>query len=293
MTAISAPATAAAGAPVAVASARTRFFTEVQVLVGRNLKKILRVPQLAFFSLVQPVLFLTLFSQVFRGLASSPGFPRDVEYIDYLLPAIVVTTVAQNAVQSAVGIATDLNTGIIDRFRSLPITRASVLFARSISDFLRSGFQVLVMLVLGFAVFGFRFHGGFVGAVGLVFLSMAFAWAMTWIFLAVGVRTRNPETAQVAGFMAIFPLMFASSAYVPVETLPGWLQAVAKVNPLGYLVDANRALVLGWDLAGDLTQAIVAVVAVAAVGMLLTFSAWRTIGRPKSAGRAKSRRTST
>ncbi len=265
----------------------TNFFVEVMILVGRNLRKILRVPQLAFFSLVQPVLFLTLFSQVFRGLASSPGFPRGINYIDYLLPSIVISTVAQNAVQSAVGIATDLNTGMIDRFRSLPITRGSVLFARSISDFLRSGFQVLVMLALGYAVFGFRFHGGFLGAIGMVGLSMAFAWALTWIFLAFGVQTKNPETAQVAGFMVIFPLMFASSSYVPVETLPGWLQAIAQVNPLSYLVDATRALVLGWDLSPDLAQAAIAIAAVAAAGMFLTFRAWRYIGRPKSAGRAK------
>ncbi len=278
MTAIAAP---------AATKATTHFVTEVKVLTGRNLRKILRVPQLAFFSLVQPVLFLTLFSQVFRGLASSPAFPRGVEYIDYLLPAIVVTTMAQNAVQSAVGIATDLNTGVIDRFRSLPITRSSVLFARSISDFLRSGFQVIVMLVLGYAVFGFRFHGSAVGAIAFIAFAMAFAWAMTWIFLSAGVRLRNPETAQVAGFMFLFPLMFASSAYVPVETLPGWLRAIANVNPLSYLIDATRALVLGWDRPGDVIQALVALVAVAGIGMLMTFTAWRTIGRPKPAGRPK------
>jgi ABC-2 type transport system permease protein len=227
-------------------------------------------------------LFLTLFSQVFRSLANTPGFPRGIEYIDYLLPAIVVTTVAQNAVQSAVGIATDLNTGVVDRFRSLPIARAAVPVARSISDFLRSGFQVLVMILLGFAVFGFRFHGGVLGAAGMVLLSMAFAWAMTWVFLAFGVSTRNPETAQVAGFMVLFPLMFASSSYVPVDTLPGWLQAIAKVNPLSYMVDANRALVLGWELRDDLVQALAAIVVVAGVGIALTVRSWRQIGRPKA-----------
>src|SRR3954454_13406780 len=116
--------------------------TEVLVLTQRNLLKLIRVPQLAFFSLVQPILFLTLFSQVFQGLAKTPEIARlHVNYIDYLLPAILIVTVAQNAVQSAVGIATDLNTGVIDRFRSLPISRASVLVARSLSDVLRSTVQ--------------------------------------------------------------------------------------------------------------------------------------------------------
>jgi ABC-2 type transport system permease protein len=264
-----------------------RMAREVQILTGRNLRKILRVPQLAFFSMVQPILFLTLFSQVFRSIAQTPSFPKGVEYIDYLLPSIVVTTMAQNAVQSAVGIATDLNTGVIDRFRSLPISRSAVLVARSLSDFLRSGFQVIVMVALGMGVFGFRFHDGAVSAFAMMALSMLFAWGMTWIFLAIGVKTRNPETAQVLGFMMIFPLMFASSAYVPLETLPGWLRAVAKVNPLSYMVDATRAMVLGGPIAEHAWEALLAIAAVASLGALITFDAWRKLGRPQRARRRR------
>ncbi len=278
MTAITAPATV----PAELQHERSAgSLIEVLVLTQRNLLKIIRVPQLAFFSLVQPILFLTLFSQVFQGLARTPELARlHVKYIDFLLPAILITTVAQNAVQSAVGIATDLNTGVIDRFRSLPISRGSVLVARSVSDLLRSTMQALIMIALGTAVFGFRFHGSAIGALSMLVIASVFAWALTWIFLALGVRTRNPETAQVAGFMFLFPLMFASSAFVPVKTLPGWMQVVAKLNPLSYMTDATRALALGWDTTPSVPQALLACAIVATIGISATALAWRRLARP-------------
>ncbi len=250
------------------------------MLTQRNLLKLIRVPQLAFFSLVQPILFLTLFSQVFQGLAKTPELARlHVKYIDYLLPAILIVTVAQNAVQSAVGIATDLNTGVIDRFRSLPISRGAVLVARSISDVLRSTVQALIMVGLGVSVFGFRFHGSFLGAVGMIVLAGMFAWSLTWIFLALGVATKNAETAQVAGFMFLFPLMFAASAFVPVKSLPGWMQAVAKVNPLSYLTDASRALALGWPSGTPVAKALLSIAIVTTIGVGLTSLAWRRLSK--------------
>jgi ABC-2 type transport system permease protein len=281
MTAITAPATTTHVDRDGNRDGRASLLTEVVVLTGRNLLKIVRVPQLLFFSLVQPILFLTLFSQVFQGLAKTPELAAlHVKYIDYLLPAILIVTVAQNAVQSAVGIATDMNTGVIDRFRSLPISRGSVLVARSVSDVLRSTVQTLIMVVLGMAVFGFRFHANVVEALAMLIISSLFAWSMTWIFLALGVRTRNPETAQVAGFMLLFPLMFASSAFVPVQSLPGWMQAVSKVNPLSYLCDATRALALGWSLTPSVWKSLLAIAIVAVLGIVATATSWRRLARP-------------
>jgi ABC-2 type transport system permease protein len=259
---------------------RASKLTEVLVLTQRNLLKLVRVPQLAFFSLVQPILFLTLFSQVFQGLAKTPEIARlHLKYIDYLLPAILITTIAQNAVQSAVGIATDLNTGVIDRFRSLPIGRGSVLIARSVADVLRSTVQGLIMVALGVVVFGFRFHGSFLGAVVMIGIASLFAWALTWIFLALGVTTRNAETAQVAGFMFLFPMMFASSAFVPVKSLPGWMQVVSKINPLSYLTDACRALALGWSTGTVVSKALLAIAIVAIIGIALTAKAWGRLSK--------------
>ena len=276
--------TAATDAPIALPGRardeRASKLTEVLVLTQRNLLKLIRVPQLAFFSLVQPILFLTLFSQVFQGLAKTPGIERlHVNYIDYLLPAILIVTVAQNAVQSAVGIATDLNTGVIDRFRSLPISRGSVLVARSMSDVLRSTVQGLIMVALGMAVFGFRFKGSLLGAAAMIALAALFAWSLTWIFLALGVATKNAETAEVAGFMFLFPLMFAASAFVPVASLPGWMQAVAKVNPLSYLTDANRALALGWPAGTAVLKALLAIAIVTTIGVTLTTFAWKRLSK--------------
>jgi ABC-2 type transport system permease protein len=280
MTAVTATTDAPVIATLARRDERASKLTEVLVLTQRNLLKLVRVPQLAFFSLVQPILFLTLFSQVFRGLAQTPEIARlHVNYIDYLLPAILIITVAQNAVQSAVGIATDLNTGVIDRFRSLPISRGSVLIARSVSDVLRSTVQGLIMVALGVAIFGFRFHGSWLGAAAMIALAALFAWSLTWIFLALGVATKNAETAQVAGFMLLFPLMFAASAFTPVASLPGWMQAVAKVNPLSYLTDANRALALGWSSGTPVLKALIAIGIVTAIGITLTTLAWKRLSK--------------
>ena len=276
--------TAATDAPIALQGRardeRASKLTEVLVLTQRNLLKLIRVPQLAFFSTraadpvphtVQPGV---------PGAGEDAGIERlHVNYIDYLLPAILIVTVAQNAVQSAVGIATDLNTGVIDRFRSLPISRGSVLVARSMSDVLRSTVQGLIMVALGMAVFGFRFKGSLLGAAAMIALAALFAWSLTWIFLALGVATKNAETAEVAGFMFLFPLMFAASAFVPVASLPGWMQAVAKVNPLSYLTDANRALVLGWPAGTVVLKALLAIAIVTTIGVTLTALAWKRLSK--------------
>jgi ABC-2 type transport system permease protein len=254
-----------------------RRIVELKVLMGRNLRKITRVPQLMFFSLIQPVLFMVLFSQVFKSIALTPGFPMGVPYIDYLVPAVLVTTVATNSTQSGVGIATDLITGVLDRFRSLPIGRSAVILARSLSDLVRSTVQVLIMLIIAVVIFGYSPGDSVTRALLAVALVITFAWAMSWIFIAIGISSKNAEAAQFGGFLFIFPLMFASSAYVPVKSLPGWLQAIAKVNPLSYVIDAARALLLGWPARTDVLEALAAIVIVAVVGLAASIRAWRRV----------------
>jgi len=206
----------------------------------RNLLRTIRTPRLLVFSSIQPVMFVLLFRYVFAGAIHAPNG----SYVDYLMPGIFVQTALFGGASTAVGLAADLQGGIIDRFRSLPMARSAVLAGRTVADLLRNVFVLVLMVVVGMLV-GFRFHGGLghdLASLGLVLL---FGYAFSWLFATIGLLVRDPETAQIAGFLPLFPLVFASSAFVPVETMPGWLQAFANVQPVSVTVDAVRALASG------------------------------------------------
>ena len=256
---------------------RRSVVTEVLQLTGRNLRKITREPTLVFFSLAMPVIMLTLFGQVFRSIAQTPNFPAGISYIDYLLPAVLCTTLTQSATTLSTAIATDLDTGMIDRFRSMPIHAWTVLLARNLADVLRGMTQTLIMAALGMAVFGFRFHGSVAEAVATIFVAVPLSFAMNWLFIWIGVLVKKPETTQIAGMLVTFPLMFASSAYVPVTSLPGWLQAVAKVNPLSYTVDAARGFALGEPSARALGKSVGIAAVLAGISILGASLAYRRI----------------
>ncbi len=164
-----------------------------------------------FFSTIQPIMFVLLFNYVFGGALVPGGGDK---YIDYLLPGIMVQTVAFGATSTAIGLATDMGTGIIDRFRSLPMARSAVLSGRTSADAVRNLFVVILMVVVG-TVIGFRFHNGALLAVASVLLAVLFGFAFSWVFAFIGLKTGDAETAQLAGFAIIFPLVFASSAFVP------------------------------------------------------------------------------
>ncbi|HEU0089138.1 MAG TPA: ABC transporter permease [Pseudonocardiaceae bacterium] len=243
MTALTTP------SPSSTASAPTRpagsgVLTQVRVLTGRALRR-LRDPRLLVMSLLQPMIMLTLFSQVFRGIAALPGFPPGVAYIDYLMPAILVTTASQAAMWSGAGLATDLKNGALARFRTLPISMTSVLVARSLFDLARNAIQLIVLAVAATALYGYGPAGGPAGTGLAVLIGLAVGTGLSWVFLALASWVRNVELMQMLGFMVIFPLMFASSAFVPVAGLPSWLQVIATINPLTYAIDAAR----GWALA--------------------------------------------
>jgi ABC-2 type transport system permease protein len=234
--------------------------TQVQVLTGRALRR-LRDPRLIVLSLLQPLIMLTLFSQVFRGIANSPGFPSGVGYIDYLLPAILVTTGSQAAMWSGSGLATDLRNGALARFRTLPISMTSVLVARSLFDLVRNAIQLIALIVAGTVLFGYAPAGGILGTTLALLIGLSVGAGLSWVFLALASWVRNIELMQMVGFAVIFPLMFASSAFVPIAWLPPWMQVIATLNPVNYAIDAAR----GWALADPAFGATVIALLIAAV----------------------------
>ncbi len=213
MTAPTAP-TVAPTRPLAVGPSMTPVIAlgDIAAVTRRNLLRILRTPQLLVFSSIQPVMFVLLFRYVFGGAIPIPGF----RYVDYLMPGIFVQTTLFGSAAAAVGLAQDLKGGIIDRFRSLPMARSAVLAGRTLADLGRNLFVTALMVTVGTLV-GFRFHGGLVPGVAAIVLVLVFGYAFSWIFAATGLFVKDPETAQIAGFIPMFPLVFASSAFVPVQ----------------------------------------------------------------------------
>lgn len=212
------------------------------VLTRRNLRTLTRQPQLMAFATIQPVMLVLLFNYVFGG-SLEQVIPGDFDYIQFLLPGIMVQVVGFGTQQTAVGMSQDLSLGIIDRFRSLPMSRAAVLAGRVLADTLRIVWTVLLIGVVG-ALLGWRWTDGIVSAGFALLLLVAFGFAFSWISAWIGIAVNDPEAAQTAGFIWIFPLTFASSAFVQIETFPDWLEAFAEVNPITIVVDVVRALLL-------------------------------------------------
>ena len=233
--------------------------TQTVVLTRRSLIAFWHQKSQLVTSLMMPIILLLLFSQVFgTALTGSASFPPGVTYIDYLVPAILVTTTMSGAMSSGVGIVTDLENGVMARFRALPISLMSVPTARSISDAIKGFAQAVIILCLAYLVLDYRPGGGALGALGAVIVSVVLGFALSWLYQALGASLRKAESVQSVSMMLMFPLMFASSAYVPVASLPQWLQVIAKVNPLTYAVDAARGFSMGdvtWSSIG-LTLAI-------------------------------------
>jgi len=220
-------------------------------VAGRNLIAYRRVPQLLVFSTVQPVIFVLMFRYVFGGANSVPGF----SYVDYLMPGIFVQTVVFGAMGTAIGLSADVKSGLLERFRALPMARSAVLAGRTLADLARNVFVVTLMAGVGFAV-GFRVHTGPLGLLGALLLLLLFGYAMSWVFALVGLAVGDPETAQAAVFPLMAPLVFASSAFVPVNSMPNWLQVFANHQPVSVTASAARALVLGGDTASYLLQSV-------------------------------------
>jgi len=236
------------GTPVQSRSGLSRAVSDAITVAGRNLLTIVRLPQLLVFSTIQPVIFVLLFRYAFGGAIG--GLPRGVPYVDYLMPGIFAQTVAFGAMGTGIGLADNLQKGLIERFRSLPMARSAVLTGRILADLVRNVFVVALMCVVGFAV-GFRIHSNPLEFIGGLLVLLIFGSALSATFALIGLSVPNAESAQAAGFPLLAPLVFASSAFVPVRTMPGWLQGFANNQPLSVVINAVRACSLGSGLGPD------------------------------------------
>ena len=212
---------------------------DMRIITKRNLLRFTRMPQLLVFATIQPVMFLLLFNFVFGG-AMAMGLAGGGDYINFLIPGILVQTVVFGATNTAVGLTEDLNDGVIDRFRSLPMARSAVMGGRTLADLVRSAGVQALMLIVGIVI-GFQ-AGSWAGlAFGFV-LAVLFGFAISWFFATIGLIVRNPEATQGASFILVFPFVFASSVFVPTATMPDWLQLFAEHQPVTILTNTVRLL---------------------------------------------------
>jgi ABC transporter DrrB family efflux protein len=224
-------------APIAQAGPR-QALADGLVVTWRNLKRIPRIPELAIFAIIQSIMFVLLFAFVFGGAIPIPGGGN---YREYLMPGIFAQTIAFASATTAIGVVDDMAKGIIDRFRSLPMARSAVLTGRSVADIAYNGGILVVLMVSGFVV-GWNVHTGIVEFLAGVALLILFGFAMTWIGIWLGLSVPTVEVAQQVSFTVIFPITFVSNAFVPIQTMPSWLQPFAEWNPVSTLTASTRQL---------------------------------------------------
>jgi ABC-2 type transport system permease protein/oleandomycin transport system permease protein len=254
-------------------SALAMTLSDTLVLARRNLMRIPRQPDLLIAYTVQPVMFVLLFVFVFGGAIRTPGF----DYVDFLMPGIIVQSIAFGGFVTALGLSEDVQKGLIDRFRSLPMSRAAVLAGRTISDVVLNCLSLVVLLTVGFLA-GFNFIDASFGEIALgIVLLLLLGYAFSWIFALIGLFSSTPETANSIGFTAIFPLTFASSIFVPVETMPDGLRQFAEANPFTTVSDAVRSLWLGTPAHTDRWMAFVWCFALIAVFAPLAVARYRRV----------------
>ncbi len=241
------------------------------VIARRNLLHIKSDPEQLVGMTIQPIMFLVLFVYVFGGAIAGSS----KAYLQYALPGVMVQGIAFTPFATALGLNIDFQRGLIDRFRSLPIARSAVIGGRIAADTVRIIWGVTMMALVG-VVLGFRFGGGASGAIGGMALIVLFGITICWPMAFLGVSARTPEAVNTFAFMIILPLTFMSSTFAPVGTMPGWLQAFVKVNPITYVVDATRALMLGrGDVTEPLLKSLITMAAIVAIFAPLAINRYR------------------
>ncbi|HEX4563901.1 MAG TPA: ABC transporter permease [Solirubrobacteraceae bacterium] len=218
----------------------TRAVSDTLIIAERNLVRLPRAPELLIGYTLQPIMFVLLFRYVFGGAIRTPGY----SYVDFLLPGIIVQNASFAGFATALGLNEDMRKGLIDRFRSLPMSRGAVLGGRTLADVATNALSIAILVVTG-VIIGFRFHTGFLEAAGGVGLLLLFGYAFSWFLAFLGLLASSPESVNSIGFIAVFPLTFISSAFVPVSSMPAGLRDFAEVNPFTIIVDAMRHLWLG------------------------------------------------
>jgi ABC-2 type transport system permease protein/oleandomycin transport system permease protein len=247
-----------------------RLVNDTLVLAERNLMRLPRQPDLLIGFTIQPIMFVLLFAYVFGGAIVTPGF----DYIDFLIPGIIVQNVAFGGFVTALGLSEDLNKGLIDRFRSLPTSRASVLAGRTTADVVTNLLGIVILLGTG-VIIGFSFETGVIESIGGVLLLLLFGFASSWIFAVIGMSVSSPEAANGIGFTLIFPITFISSAFVPVDSMPDALQWFAEINPVTIIVDAMRHLWLDTPAGNNVWGAVVWALALIAIFAPIAVSKYR------------------
>jgi ABC transporter DrrB family efflux protein len=217
-----------------------RLVTDTLIIAERNLVRLPRSPDLLLAFTVQPIMFVLLFRYVFGGAINTQGIP----YVEFLIPGIIVQNIAFGGFVTALGLNEDVHKGLIDRFRSLPMARPAVLAGRTLSDVVTNLLSVVVLVVTGLLI-GFSFHASVLDVIAGFGVLLLFGYAFSWVFALVGLLVSSPESANSMGFIAVFPLTFISSAFVPVGSMPAVLRAFANVNPFTIVVDAMRHLWIG------------------------------------------------
>jgi len=265
------------GAPRSEPGLRVRFgwaVTDTLTITRRNLLVWLRVPAYLVFTVIQPVMFVLLFVYVFGGAipVSTPG-----GYVNFLMPGIIAQTAAFASFATAIALAQELKKGVIDRLRSMPMARSAVLTGRLGADTVRMLVTILIIVGVGYAV-GFRFLNGFGPAVAMVVLATVFGLAICTIAAFTGLAIGDEESVQAFGLIWLFPLTFVSSAFVPISTMPGWLQAFASNNPVTYVINTMRSLALGGPIAADLWKSIAWLAGIFIVFVPLAVRAYRRAG---------------
>jgi ABC-2 type transport system permease protein/oleandomycin transport system permease protein len=255
-------------------SSVTSLASDTWVMTRRNARRHIRVPAQLVYSTALPVMWVVLFVSVFGGSIELPG----LDYVDFLLPGILVLAVAFGMANTALGLSEDLSSGVLDRFRSQPAARPALLLGRALFDTIRNVLALVVAAGVGFLL-GFRFHNGWVAALGALGITVLVGFALSWIGVLLGLAIRDPEAAQTAGLLIAIPVMFASSTFVPVGSMPGWLQAVAKNNPVTHAVDAARALTLGGPAATAVLATCAWVAGIVAVALPLAVVRYQRASR--------------
>jgi ABC transporter DrrB family efflux protein len=228
------------------------FLPDTLLLTRRHLLRTARTPQIIVLSAIMPIMFVLLFRYVFGGAIHVPGY---ASYVDYLMPGIIVQTALFGGSSSAVGVAEELTQGTTDRFRSLPTNRAAILASRTFADMIRLGYTIALVVVVGLLV-GFHFRNALTPTLGGFAIVLLFGYACAWLFTLLGLLVRNVEGATLAGFMATFPLVFASSTFTSTQTMPGWLRAFADAQPVTQVANALRSLAHGDPSHGAIANSI-------------------------------------
>jgi ABC transporter DrrB family efflux protein len=247
-----------------------RLASDTLIIAERNLIRLPRSPELLTAFTIQPIMFVLLFRYVFGGAISTPGY----SYVDFLIPGIIVQNIAFGGFVTAIGLNEDMHKGLVDRFRSLPMARPAVLAGRTAADIVTNALSITILVVTG-VIIGFSFHTSFLSAIAGVGLLLLFGYAWSWFFAFVGLLVSSPESANSVGFIAVFPLTFISSAFVPVDSMPTVLKDFAQVNPFTITVDAMRHLWLGAPAGNSVWGAVVWAFVILAVFAPLAVARYR------------------